>query len=180
MEQEELLNKEYFDWLCSYVGGRSRRKLLQFLYRTPFVYTVPLDGNRYEEGVNLRYQFGDEKHIHYRYVTGWLDNRDCSVLEMMVALSLRIETHITGDPDYGDRTSFWFNEMLKSMHLDTMVDSFFNEEEAEERVSCMLQRRYLRNGDGGLFTLKRTRKDLRHVEIWYQAMWFIDEVMNIK
>ncbi|MBO7449426.1 MAG: hypothetical protein J6U54_03575 [Clostridiales bacterium] len=176
------MQEQYFDWLCGYVGCHNHRKLLRYLYSVPFTYNLSMDANRYEDGVNLRYRFADEKHHHYRFVTAWLDDHDCSVLEMMVALSLRIEEHLTGDPEVGDRTHKWFTDMLKSMGVYSITDQIFTNSEIYVRscVEKMLNRSYSRNGNGGLFTLRHSRKDLRKVEIWYQAMWYLDEILRIK
>jgi hypothetical protein len=179
MTNEEALNQQYFEWLCTFVGCYDRRRLLAFLHSMPFEYTIILDGNRYEDGQDLRYRFANERGIHYRYVTAWIDNRDCSVLEMMVALSIRIEEHIMGDP--GDPSySRWFCDMLKSMGIYWMTDDKFNETLAQRAVYRMMRHEYARNGEGGLFTLSRSRKDMRKVEIWYQAMWYLDELLHIK
>ena len=96
---KDQMQQEYFEWLCGIAKCYNHKELLFFLFSVDFDYTLPLDGNRYEDGISLRYRFADEKGYHYRYVGPWIDNVPCSMLEMMVALSLRIEEHITGDPD---------------------------------------------------------------------------------
>lgn len=174
------LKQEYFEWLLSYAKCYRHRELLLLLFQVDFTYTVPMDGNRFEDGINLRYRFADEKGYKYKYISPMIDDVPCSMLEMMVALALRIEEHITGDPDVGDRTSRWFKDMLKNCGLYDMTDERFSRRSAIGIVNNVLNRNYERNGDGGLFCLRRTRTDLRNVEIWYQAMWYIDEVLDIK
>lgn len=178
MDREEM-KREYFEWLIHFVGCNSHRELLYFLFSVDFSYTIPMDGNRYEDGINLRYRFADEKSLHYRFVTPWIDDVPCSMLEMMVALALRIEEHITADPEVGDQTSRWFKVMLKSSGLYSLSDKNYDEQEAKEIVRSIMNRRYARNGEGGLFHLNHTRKDLRRVEIWYQAMWYLNETLEI-
>lgn len=177
---KKRLKQEYFEWLISFVRCYRHRELLSLLFSVDFYYNIPMDGNRYEDGINLRYRFADEKGYKYRYIAPFIDDVPCSVLEMMVALALRIEEHITGDPDVGDRTSRWFKDMLKNCGLYEMTDEHFSRRSAVGIITDVLERRYKKNGDGGLFRLNRARNDLRNVEIWYQAMWYIDEVMNIK
>lgn len=179
MDKKEL-KQEYFRWLCCFIDVRDYGKLLHFLFSIDFEYTVPLDGNRYEDGVDLRYRFADEKGYPQRYISRALDDVPCSMLEMMVALCLRIEEHITGDPDVGDQTTKWFKAMLKSSKLDSMDNDHFSELIATNMIRTINERRYAKNGDGGLFRLRKSRRDLRGVEIWYQAMWYIDEALNIK
>ena len=174
------LKQEYFQWLCHFIDVRDYGKLLRFLFSTEFSYTLAMDGNRYEDGIDLRYRFADTKRYPQRYISRALDDVPCSMLEMMIAICLRIEEHITGDPEEGDQTTKWFRAMLKSSGLDKLDNDNFNRATAERIVTGINERQYSRNGDGGLFRLRRSRRDLRHVEIWYQAMWYIDEVLNIK
>ena len=83
----------YFEWMyhlvCKDVNSLSYRKLLCQLYDTPFEPRIAMDENRAEDGVELRYRFGYEHGLDGATIAGCLDNRDCSVLEMMVALSIR-------------------------------------------------------------------------------------------
>lgn len=167
------LNEEYFDWLCELVQIAKRsphRALLYFLHGIDFTYTLEMDGNRYDDGVDLRYRFGYERNINGIFITNYLDNRPCSVLEMMVALSVRLEEHIMDDPAIGNRTGEWFRSMLKSLGLD----GAFDQDHAEKIVQDFLDRKYARDGKGGLFTIPGTKEDLRKVEIWYQACWYLD------
>lgn len=174
----DKLREEYFQWLCHFVGCRHHSKLLRHLHEISFRYHFPMDGNRFEDGVNLRYRFADEKLYHYRYISAWIDDGNCSVLEMMVALSIRIEEQIMSDPEFGDRTHQWFKSMLKSMRIYSMDDDHFNPAIVDLAVADMMDHNYARNGEGGLFTLRKGRKDLRKVEIWCQAMWYLDDILE--
>ena len=54
------LNNEYFEWMCQLVCNErySRRlsyqKLLRHLHNIDFQYMLPMDGNRAEDGIDLR------------------------------------------------------------------------------------------------------------------------------
>ena len=111
-----------------------------------------MDANREEDGIDLRYRFITEVGIpkNYQEVYAYLDG-PCSVLEMMIALAIRCEESIMDDPDIGDRTSEWFWLMMKNLGLDYMSDRKFDRDIAEEKISIFLDRRYKRNGEGGLF-----------------------------
>ena len=114
MTRDEL-SDQYFDWMYQLVvddrySNKSYRKLFARLYDTEFTYTIPMDGNRAEDGINLRYRFGCEQLYSDVMVASCLDDRPCSILEMMIALSIRCEEHIMDDPDVGDRTGQWFVE----------------------------------------------------------------------
>lgn len=94
-------------------------------------------------------------------ISAYLDNKTCSVLEMMIALAIRCEEHIMDDPDVGNRTGQWFWNMIVNLGLGSMNDSKFDRAYIEENVQRFLERKYSRNGAGGLFTVNHSRYDLR-------------------
>lgn len=174
------LNNAYFEWMYQLVCNErnsemSYRKLLYLLHDTDFNYTIPMDGNRAEDGTDLRYRFGYENAYEGSMISAYLDDRPCSVLEMMVALAIRCEEHIMCDPDIGNRTGQWFWDMIDNLGLGDMDDTEFDKNYANSVIQKFLNREYKRNGEGGLFTVKHYRKDLRSVEIWYQMCWYLDE-----
>lgn len=181
MTQDEL-NNAYFDWLyqlvCDdgYSKGRSYRKLFCLLYDTEFTYMMELDGNRYEDGIDLRYRFAKAHGYRDVMIARYLDERPCSVLEMIIALAIRLEEHIMDDPEIGNRTGQWFWNMITNLGLGSMNDARFDKDYASEVIRRFLDREYDRDGKGGLFTVKHCRYDLRGVEIWYQACWYLDNV----
>ena len=89
------LNQSYFAWMRQLVSNEryskrlSYRKLLTHLHEVEFTYTLPMDGNRAEDGIDLRYRFGYENDYSEPMIASGLDDRPCSVLEMMIALSMR-------------------------------------------------------------------------------------------
>ena len=97
---------------------------------------------------------------------------------MMIALAIRCEERIMSDSDAGNRTGQWFWNMLASLGLGSMSDRKFDREKAREIIDRFLNRRYEADGRGGLFTVRNSRFDLRSAEIWYQAMWYLDEVLE--
>lgn len=181
MTKNEVIN-EYFEWLCAFVCDEtnslqhlSYRKLLYLLHKTEFTYTIPRDGNRYEEGVELRYRFGYERQYSQSMISCYLDDRPCSVFEMMVALSLHLEEHIMDDSRFGNRTGQWFWNMIVNLGLRNMSDDRFNKILAAENLQKFLNHEYDYNGKGGLFTLKNPDADMRTIEIWYQACRYLNE-----
>lgn len=153
------LNDAYFNWMCQLVfDGRyskklSYRRLLKVLHKIEFTYSIPMDGNRAEDGIDLRYRFGYENGCSSSMISAYLDNKTCSVLEMMIALAIRCEEHIMDDPDVGNRTGQWFWNMIVNLGLGSMNDSKFDRAYIEEIVQRFLERKYSRNGSGGLFTV---------------------------
>jgi hypothetical protein len=137
-----------------------------------------MDSNRYDDGTDLRFRFCYENDLDSSLISEYLDNRPCSVLEMLIALSVRIEEHIMYDQEIGDRTGQWFWGMIKNLGLGSMDDVHFDRRYAENVIWRFLNRGYDRNGKGGLFTIDNCKNDLRDVEIWYQACWYLDTVMQ--
>lgn len=177
-----IIENEYFDWLYQRVvdtqkiRNRAYRRVLAHLHSVEFSYDIPLDGNRAVDGVDLRYRFGFELNYDASAISK-LDTRPCSVLEMMVALALRMEEHIMSDSRFGDRTSQWFWSMMKNLRLDMMTDERYDKLYVDKVVNMLLARGYKPDGTDGLFTVKEPREDLRNVDIWYQMCWYINELL---
>lgn len=178
MVHDELVNR-YFEWLYDLVSGErfskhiSYRKLFMHLHRTEFIFSIPKDENRAEDGVCLRRRFGIE--MDYPDIDLYLDG-PCSILEMMIALSVRCEETIMDDPAMGNRTGQWFWGMIVSLGLGSMDDSRYDRDHVDYILDRFLNREYESNGKGGLFTIKDCRDDLRTVEIWIQLLWYLDSI----
>ena len=136
-----------------------------------------MDGNRAEDGIDLRYRFGREYSYPDAMIASYLDDRPCSILEMMTALAIRCEEHIMDDPDIGNRTGQWFWSMLVNLGLGSMYDAKFDRYRVDRILERLLDREYGRNGKGGLFTVNNGR-DMRTTEIWYQMNYYLSEVIR--
>ena len=170
------INNEYFAWLYELVCGDmeviqlSYTKLMTHLHNTEFVYLIPKDYNRADDGIELRRRF---EMIHGRspHFRG-----PCTVLEMMVALAIRCEETIMDDPRMGDRTKQWFWEMIANLGLNGMTDSRYDQDYVSDVITRFLERDYEPDGTGGLFTVRNSKYDLRDVEIWFQLCWYLDNI----
>jgi hypothetical protein len=139
------------------------------LYKKEFLWFVPNDDNRAEDGRDLRYEFIS--------VTGTDPSDDwmrlgCSMLEMLIALSRHL-TFLAG----GDALS-WFWEMVENLDIPVAVvsDAHYNETVADlvdEAMDRVIFRTYAGNGEGGLFPLENPKKDQRSVELWYQLNTYV-------
>lgn len=181
MTRDELID-QYFDWMYQLVvddrySNKSYRKLFSRLYDTEFIFAIPMDGNRAEDGIDLRYRFGREHSYSDALVASCLDDRPCSILEMMIALSIRCEEHIMDDPDVGDRTGQWFWSMLVSLGLGSMDDRKYSRSAVDGVLERFLNREYDPNGEGGLFTVDNGR-DMRRTEIWYQMNYYLKNIIQ--
>lgn len=155
-------------------GEPSYRKLFTRLHQIPFRWVIDRDENRNADGINLRYEFSVRYDLDYEEVKKHFDPDHCSVLEMMAALAIRCDrTHeqriLPENP-----IANWFWEMLMCMRLDEMTDTAYVEEYVDEVVANMLDRKYSKNGMGGLYCT-RTDKDMREMEIFIQMNSFVQE-----
>lgn len=184
------VNNEYFKWLYGLIfedeqpEGISYKKLLMHLHNVEFKYSIVKDQNRAEDGISLRWRFICDRdsikpwESDPEYVLDLL-NGPCSILEMMIALSLRCETDIMDDPTIGNRTSQWFRVMLVNLGLGGMTDVRYDQFYVHDILDKFLHREYEPDGTGGLFTIKHCIDDLREVEIWVQLLWYLDSLLDI-
>lgn len=172
----------YFQWMRSLVCNSEKSysyiKLMHELNCIEFTYQIAMDGNRAEDGINLRYRFGREEAFPDGLIASYLDDRPCSVFEMLVALSMRCEEHIMSNPDVGNRTGKWFWTMIFNLDLGGMDDLNFNKQIVDRIVQKLLERKYAKNGEGGLFGRRIGKTDMRTVDIWYQMCWFLDDFIE--
>ena len=171
--------KDYFEWLCKHINyeGRVRtcKKVLELMNGQDFIYENPRDGNRYEDGIDLRYRYGYENHISYPEIADTLDTRICSIFEMMVALAIRIDEHIMYDAEKGDCAGRWFWEMYDNLGLKDITNRNFNERYGDilEILDRFVYREYEPDGEGGLFKTADPTKNMLEEEIWYQMMDYL-------
>ena len=176
---EDELKELYFEWMCglvydtTYNRKLSYARLLHKLNELPFNYILPMDENRESDGIYLRYRFGVDTDIPQAIVASFLDNVPCSMLEMMVALSLRCEEDIMENDMVGNRTGQWFWEMIVSLGLGGQNDQRFDSDYVEKVVERFANRDYKPDGEGGLFTIPNCKYDLRNLEIWMQMNQYL-------
>lgn len=182
MENKQNLNSEYLEWLKHFVmqGSQSASKYKDFfnlLHEIEFTYCLPMDENREQDGINLRARFLYE-HNYKEENLYYLEN-PCSVLEMMVALTLRCEENLAWDPyECGDRTGVWFWKMVSNIGLIGHIEgNNFDSVFVNDKISKCLERNYQPNGRGGFFIVQKAPKDMRDVDIWTQANWYLDKVL---
>ncbi len=179
------LEKGYFEWLynlvCNdgYVRKLDYEELLYRLHHTEFIYILPRDENRYIDGMNLRYRYGNAIGLSMEEQEQFFNDIPCSVLEMLIALSIRCEEEIMMDPDYGNRTWKWFWKMMTNMNLGGMTNDNFDKDYVDRAIERMMARTYEANGRGGLFTIANCKEDLRNVEIWVQMLWYLNSMREV-
>lgn len=165
----------YYHWLMSFIiptnGIFTYNRLTSYLFNRPFVYTLDMDENRYIDGVALRAKYDDN--FDSRYLPA--GQNYCNMLEMMVALAIRMEEDVMSNYTYGDRTSQWFYHMIDNLGLAVDDDDNFNINHVDRIMMHFDDRTYTRDGRGALFHNPERSEDMRRTEIWYQAMWYLNK-----
>lgn len=160
------------DW-CSPHG--SYNKLMEYLYSRVFVAVMARDNNRISDGNEIRLRFVETiDNKNYRDAYLYL-NHPVTVLEVIAALAIRCDEEITWDFSNGDRSGEWFFEMINNLGLANMDDFRYDETYVAHVIDTFLERRYQKNGFGGLFVTNNEDVDMRKYELWKQLMIYINE-----
>jgi hypothetical protein len=170
------LDELYLAWLYSQVGSvternpsRSYWKVLRQLYTKPFVWLIPNDDNRAEDGRTLRIDFLREEEIDDRDPE-WMQ-LECSMLELLIGLAQRLAFQDDGEP------RAWFWHLMENLSLDKYNDNtLVPEKEIDGILDEVIWRTYRHSGRGGLFPLKRPRANQRDVELWDQMHAYLLEM----
>jgi hypothetical protein len=137
------------------------------LFTIEFVWTVPHDDNRLQDGLDLRTEFSNEQKIRLE--------KGATVLEVLIALSRRLAFTA------GGRAEDWAWQLLANLRLTKMTDPFT--ENKARKVANILEtliwRQYHANGLGGFFPLNWPDKDQTQVEIWYQMQKYVNEIQQV-
>lgn len=169
------LDELYFTWLYRQVANPDIEdksltfwKLLKELYTKEFVWLIPNDDNRLEDGKALRIEFIQEEGLR-DVDPEWLQ-LGCSALELMVGLSRRLSFEAEGEPYY------WFWDLMENLNLHRYSDDRrLPRKHIQKVLDQVIFRTYERDGTGGLFPLNDPSQDQRKVELWYQLSAYVLE-----
>lgn len=169
------LDELYFQWLYNQVGSekvsdRSRTywELLKQLHMKEFVWIVPNDDNRAEDGRDLRQEFLEAEGVEIED-PDWL-RLGCSMLELFIGLSRRLAFEADGEP------FDWFWHLMDNVGLRIYSDArIMSTDRINDILDRIIWRTYEPDGTGGLFPLKNPGKDQREVELWYQLSAYLLE-----
>ena len=170
------LDDQYLTWLYDQVASarlknpsRTYWRMLRQLYTKEFVWLIPNDDNRVEDGRDLRYEFIDDNGIHAEVDQEWL-TLGCSVLEMLIGLARRLAFEADGE------CREWFWKLIENLNLEDCNDRNYDnlhQRAIDEAIDRVVWRTYSPSGRGGLFPLKHSGQDQREVEIWYQLSAYL-------
>lgn len=168
------IDDAYLAWLYGQIGSVRTRtppntywKLLELLHAKEFTWSIEKDGNRAQDGIDLRSRFLDETG---RTARAQWKSRPCTFLEMLVALAWAVA--FEGGGNQKDR--FW--ELIDNLGLTECNDLDPPDEPTLNMIlDKVIYRDYAPNGAGGLFPLSTDKPDQRDVELWYQANAYLLE-----
>lgn len=169
---------EYMNWLIDAVNDREGEdyyRLLKYLYKKEFYSLVEYDQNRAEDGVALRGIWQEANGLSNEEV----DFGVAKVLEVLIGIVKRIRHEIYGSKwaeTMGDSDIFWV--LLGNLGLERFSDKEIEStriEQLDSIVEVWLERRYNRNGLGGIFCVFRATANFRKLELWDQMGIYIRE-----
>jgi hypothetical protein len=170
------LAEAYFHWLADQVrdgGGHHAHTywdMLRILNDVEFIWKIPNDDNRLEDGLDLRLEFFDEQ--------GVTEGRSkeafgpCSILEVLVGISRRM-AFVAGEAAEG-----WAWVLVENLRFHYFTDPLSVNDGAKihELLYNLNWRLYEPDGTGGFFPLAWPNEDQRKVEIWYQMHAYVMEI----
>jgi hypothetical protein len=116
------LDELYFTWLYSKVGSVEKTDpsktywtLCRKLFTKEFVWIVANDDNRAEDGRDLRREFIEEERIG-GVNEEWM-RLGCSMLELLIALSRRLEF------EAGETPRDWFWTLIRNLGMEFCSDA---------------------------------------------------------
>lgn len=104
-----------------------------------------------------------------------------SVLEVLIALAKRGETHIMANVfGFEDRTAYWFWDMIRSLGLLEYTNDKYSTIEVSKIIDSFLRRKYESDGTGGIFVCHALPEgaDMRKIDIWKQMCLRFNEILD--
>lgn len=170
----------YTTWLKDRVGFNKRRykNLIKHLNHTEFIWVLDDDRNRMEDGLYIREDFLMKMNVD----KDTFIDVPCTVLEVLVALTIRMYDEYVGEPGEEDQNIvFW--ELLSNLGLDDLTDNSWDQDMYDVLVDDWMKRNFDEFGVGSIFPLYdyRTSKpktlssieDQRKISIWSQMQYYI-------
>lgn len=175
---EDIVN-EYNYWILDLMEAnlpehRKYSKLLEELSYIEYKWCIPLDENRDIDAVDLRKEYLAEKNMDFISLREAFCAYPRSVLEVMAALSRRIEIEITGEPG-NDHVERWFWDMIDNLCLLEFDDLHFNRRLVDKKIDIWLSREFNWDGKFSAFPLKNCQIDQRKIDIYYQMQLYLAE-----
>jgi hypothetical protein len=170
----------YFHWLYLQVlrvydlkSPLSYATVCHVLHQTKFDDSTPNDDNRARDGLELRDEYiSSLKEIEVEDYTQLQSLGGCSIFEMLIALARRCDYIV----EWGQEG--WFKVFMENLGLWAFNDGDWTPRSGIKVGSIVKKfnnRSYTRSGRGGVFPLRKPKKDQRGQELWYQMSAYMNE-----
>ena len=168
------VDHKYYIWLVKQVAIPNEKNylgLFERMHNTEFVWTVPHDDNRVQDGLDLRGEFLEIRG------GGELSLGGVTQLEVLIALSRRVGFIANG----GHHSRIWAWTLLKNLGLHKFSDPLTPEKlsRIDNILYDLMWRNYHANGHGGFFPLQNPDVDQTKVEIWHQVNAYVSEMTDL-
>lgn len=149
-------------------------RILESLHRIPYRWSIAKDENRAEDGKAYRSKFLKTVKASREDIDEFL-SMECSVLEMLIGLAIRIDFDYIGDPG-NPHPDMFFLEMLRNLGIELNRRSKPNR--YQKKIDVWLDRQYRRDGVGGIFPVYSDPRDQRELETWEQMNAYLFQNYN--
>lgn len=145
---------------------------MEQLHETPFIWVIPNDANRAEDGLDLRDSILEDNRTAAS-MRAVLREEDPSVLEVLAALAKR--AGFQTERSLED----WFLLFLENLGiLEHMSGDGCDARFIDNVLTDWMTRNISDTGIGGLFPLRHSPEDQRYIETWDQMSAYIKEEME--
>lgn len=173
----------YFNYLVNQIAfdgvnlkGSFYMNLLNFMFAKDFYWmpNFPLDSDRAEDGYALREQFlrtfGGQ--VNYAEFEAFCQNKKASVLEVLIALCIRISGLLTTETSEVIGLYFW--HLLDNMGLSWANDKDFDPDIVNGVFENWMRRNYAPDGSNGnaFIFASNCGKNAALMTIWDQANFY--------
>jgi hypothetical protein len=175
---------DYFEWLTAKIeipesNPHTYNGLFRRLHEVEFVWHVSGDGNRVQDGRDLRTQFMNETRRRRSPDLDEIMHVGATVLEVVIALSIRTAFTAGGVPE------IWAWQLLENLNLHRAHDPLtqMKANRVDEILEALIWRTYNRDGQGGFFPLSddadSIAMDQTKLEIWDQMNIYVNEIQEL-
>lgn len=188
---------QYFEWLIESIDpehkiGDFYRPVYEILYSTDFRWFKKYsdDENRAKDGIYLRNDFKDssrkfrddlrKEFSAIDYDGGdvqkehWYYAKPASCMEVLISIGRRIEYNYLAIPGE-ENVPKWFWIFVTNLGLGVNNRMISNQNYIHHRIQKWLNRRYERNGEGGIFVTNSSRFDMPKLSLREQMNIFVNE-----
>lgn len=172
MTTASAIRHQYFKWLVLQIGDTTVddiEPVCTLMHQKEFVWFVANDDNRIQDALDLRLEYLYEENLPVP--SDALRLVHVSVLEVLVALSRRMEFFVNGHSNH------WAWVLMEHLGLDKYRGRITprRRENVDQILEKLVWRQYEADGSGGFFPLAWPNEDQRKIEIWYQLQNWIGE-----